>query len=106
MADVIEVDTDVPFNPSKWIGTRKIYKDVPKEVSDACIAARKIPSCVAVKFPALTLPVSEFLDLKLPSIFHGTKKYHTKGWFSTDLPNCDTVTLAQLVVVWSIQHFN
>ncbi|KAJ7635513.1 hypothetical protein DFH06DRAFT_1303041 [Mycena polygramma] len=96
MADAIEVDTDVLFDPSKWIGAHKIYKDVPTEVSDACIAARKIPLIVTAKFPHPTLPVSEFLEVKLPDIYYSANKYRTKDWFSTDSPNCDAATL------WSI----
>ncbi|KAJ6504802.1 hypothetical protein C8R47DRAFT_1210058 [Mycena vitilis] len=96
MADVIEVHTDVLFDPSKWIGAHKIYKDVPIEVSNACIAARKIPPIVTAKFPHPTLPVSEFLEVKLPAIYSSPSKYRTKDWFSTDPPNCDAATL------WSI----
>ncbi|KAJ6487485.1 hypothetical protein C8R47DRAFT_1216254 [Mycena vitilis] len=96
MADVIEFETGVPFDPSKWIGTHKIYKDVPEEVSDACIAARKMPSAVAAKLSRPTLPVTEFLELKLPSISSTWKKTWTKDWFSKDPPNCDALMLWSL----------
>ncbi|KAJ6623233.1 hypothetical protein B0H10DRAFT_1943966 [Mycena sp. CBHHK59/15] len=33
MADVVELDTDVPFDCSHWIDVGKIYKDVPEESS-------------------------------------------------------------------------
>ncbi|KAK7013309.1 hypothetical protein R3P38DRAFT_2788862 [Favolaschia claudopus] len=42
MAGVIELETDVPFDPSEWIGTNRLYKNVPLHVADAFNAIRAI----------------------------------------------------------------
>jgi hypothetical protein len=44
MAAVIELDTDIPFDPSQWIRANRIYENVPARVSDAFCAVRDMPS--------------------------------------------------------------
>ncbi|KAJ7440041.1 hypothetical protein FB451DRAFT_1445185 [Mycena latifolia] len=102
MASVIVIaDARAPFDASQWICAGKIYKDVPPEVSDACSAARKMPSALVATFPSPDLTVTdfEFLALKLPEISEGLEKHRkTDVWFGTDLPNCDPLT-----VFWSLK---
>ncbi|KAJ7922561.1 hypothetical protein B0H13DRAFT_1865742 [Mycena leptocephala] len=64
MASVINLETDVRFDPSKWIRVGKIYKDVPVEVSDAFTDTRKLPPELQATLPGPTLSVTEFLELK------------------------------------------
>ncbi|KAJ7633764.1 hypothetical protein B0H17DRAFT_1149879 [Mycena rosella] len=76
----------------------KIYKDVPTEVSDAESAAREIPSAVARHFPT-DLSVTDLLAVKFPGIAEKLPNTSAmKGWFSTDLPNCDSLTS-----LWSLK---
>ncbi|KAJ7697881.1 hypothetical protein B0H17DRAFT_1130159 [Mycena rosella] len=56
MADVLVLDTNVPFNATQWICAGKIYKDFPLEVSDTFNDARKIPPDLAVTLPSNRLP--------------------------------------------------
>jgi hypothetical protein len=81
MAGVILLETAVPFDAAKWIGVRKLYKDIPIEVSDACCDARKIPADLQVTFPSTTIPVTEFLALQLPDILDSRQKISTQTVF-------------------------
>ncbi|KAJ7845793.1 hypothetical protein B0H13DRAFT_1908176 [Mycena leptocephala] len=95
MAGVIDLEPDVLFDPSQWIRAGKIYKDVPIEVSDAFVKSQTMPSDLKATFPSPTIPVTEFLALKLPEILDRQKKKfstETTNWFSDDSPNCDAVT--------------
>ncbi|KAJ7661853.1 hypothetical protein B0H17DRAFT_1144499 [Mycena rosella] len=86
--------------PIGYVCAGKIYKDVPTEVSDAESAAREIPSAVAATFPPPDLSVTDLLAVKLPGIAEKLPNNFrkTKGWFSTDLPNCDPLTS-----LWSLK---
>jgi hypothetical protein len=68
MADVILLESSVPFDAAEWIGVEKLYKDVPIEVSDACCDARTIPADLQATFPSRATPITEFLALRLPVI--------------------------------------
>ncbi|KAF8206014.1 hypothetical protein K438DRAFT_1963788 [Mycena galopus ATCC 62051] len=71
MADIILLESSVPFDAAEWIGVGKLYKDVPIEVSDACCDARKIPADLQATFPSRAIP--------------------TDHWFSFEPPNCDSI---------------
>jgi hypothetical protein len=71
MADVILLESSVPFDAAEWIGVGKLYKDVPIEVSDACCDARKIPVDLQATFPSRATPITGFLALQLPVILDG-----------------------------------
>ncbi|KAJ7718613.1 hypothetical protein B0H14DRAFT_3521613 [Mycena olivaceomarginata] len=93
MADIILLESSVPFDAAEWIGVGKLYKDVSIEVSDACCDARKIPADLQVIFPSRAIPVTEFLALPLPGILDGYQKISTQTdhWFSFEPPNCDPI---------------
>ncbi|KAJ7302393.1 hypothetical protein DFH08DRAFT_977964 [Mycena albidolilacea] len=57
MADVILLESSVPFNAAEWIGVGKLYKDVPIEVSDACCDARTIPADLQATFTSRATPI-------------------------------------------------
>ncbi|KAJ7167800.1 hypothetical protein C8R46DRAFT_1270204 [Mycena filopes] len=89
-SDVIVLDTDRKFNAAQWIGTGKIYKNVPIEVSDAFTDATKIPKTLRATLPNPAISVTEFLAIKLPGLLEKpVGQIH--DWFSTDLPNCDPI---------------
>ncbi|KAJ6583638.1 hypothetical protein B0H10DRAFT_2234825 [Mycena sp. CBHHK59/15] len=94
MADVIELENGVPFDPSKWISRGRIYKNAPEEVSDAFIAAcKKIPPTLAATLPSPAISVTTFLAIKLPGILPNMDNVpkQTEDWFSSELPNCDPI---------------
>ncbi|KAJ7739406.1 hypothetical protein B0H16DRAFT_1465373 [Mycena metata] len=84
----------VCFDASLWINTGKIYRDVPVEVSDAFQDATKIPRDLQATLPAPALPVTDFLDVKLPRILEDYDEtlHDTNSWFSANAPNCDPLT--------------
>ncbi|KAJ7929799.1 hypothetical protein B0H13DRAFT_2310180 [Mycena leptocephala] len=52
MADVILLESSVPFDAAEWISVRKLYKDIPIEVSDA----RNIPVDLQATFSSRAIP--------------------------------------------------
>ncbi|KAJ6629567.1 hypothetical protein B0H10DRAFT_1939565 [Mycena sp. CBHHK59/15] len=80
MADVVELDTDVPFDCSHWIDAGNIYKDVPEEVADACSAAHEIPSNLAATLPSRAISVTEFLALEFIQSKPGNPKSIAKDY--------------------------
>ncbi|KAJ7165736.1 hypothetical protein C8R46DRAFT_1219524 [Mycena filopes] len=93
MDDVIVLDTDRKFNTSQWIGTGKIYKDVPIEVSDAFTDVSKLPKTLRATLPNPAMSVTDFLAVKLPGVLDTFEKSvgQIHDWFSTDSPNCDPI---------------
>jgi hypothetical protein len=89
MADVILLESSVPFDVAEWIGVGKLYKDIPIEVSDACCDARTIPADLQATFPSRATPTTEFLALRLPAILDNYQTISTQmdHWFSFEPPN-------------------
>lgn len=67
---LIELDDDVPFIESEWIGQRKKYADVPVFVQWKKEKDMEIPLdfLQSTNLPEPTLSVNEFLTCKLPQI--------------------------------------
>ncbi|KAK6992946.1 hypothetical protein R3P38DRAFT_3224314 [Favolaschia claudopus] len=74
MAEVIDLEPDVLFDPSEWICAQKVYKNVPIHVADAFSAVRRLPQSLLSKFPAETVSISDFLAVQPPGIIAARTK--------------------------------
>ncbi|KAJ7757095.1 hypothetical protein B0H16DRAFT_678344 [Mycena metata] len=97
---VVESDHEPAFDPKEWIGTGKLYRDIPSYVADVYRAVREIPSTLVRKLPNRDLPVADFLALTLPRILADDMTFprRTSSWFSTENPNCEPDTVWSSVV--------
>ncbi|KAJ7602215.1 hypothetical protein DFH06DRAFT_1153024 [Mycena polygramma] len=100
MSSDIDLSSDNVFDPGQWIGTGKLFADVPFYVSNACRTVREIPSTFASKLPSPHMTVSEFLTVRLPQIWGDSTKFsrRTSDWFSTDAPNCEADVVLSTVI--------
>jgi hypothetical protein len=109
IASVINLETDVRFDPSKWIRVGKIYKDAPVEVSDAFTDTRKLPPELQATLPGPTLSVTKFLELKFLGVLDRSTKFSTQtnDWFSEEPPNYDPLafwTLKSMPPRWLVDE--
>lgn len=87
------------WSGTEWIGTGKVYRDVPDYVAAACKAARALPASVLAQIPLEALPVAEFISIPLAPILdrHASILKRAAVWFSPDPPNCEDS------VVWALK---
>ncbi|KAJ7343915.1 hypothetical protein DFH08DRAFT_810449 [Mycena albidolilacea] len=90
MADVVLLESSVPFDVAEWIGVGKLYKDVPIKVSDACCDARTIPADLRATFPSRATPIWRS---GYQSFWTTIKTISTQAdhWFSFEPPNYDPI---------------
>ena len=93
-SSIIVLNAEAVFKESDWIGVNKKYQDVPPEVSDARNAVLQVPELQSKRlFPSYELPVTKFLEFKLPKNMKSITGTKTKVWFSADAPHTDTECL-------------
>ncbi|KAK7059768.1 hypothetical protein R3P38DRAFT_3168222 [Favolaschia claudopus] len=91
---VMEIDSEseeaLPaFVPADWIGQRKLYKDVPRQVSAACKAARELPTSVIRQLPMDDMAVADFLAVCLP--FDPPNCEENDLWAIKSVPSLESV---------------
>ena len=86
------VDALPVFETQEWIGVRKKYilSDIPLHVHFQKEQQLIIPSTYLIHFPAVNLPVTEFIELTLPTQSTEIITTSTKVWFSKDPPHFNT----------------
>lgn len=84
-----------PFKASNWINVGKKYpkKNTPYEVLWAKEELLEIPTTARQRLPPPTLPVADFIQVKLPQQSAEIIMSKTKFWFSCDEPSTNPVTL-------------
>ena len=93
-SSIIVLDAEAVFKESDWIGVNKKYQDVPPEVSDTRNAVLQVPELQSKRlFPSYKLPVTKFLEFKLPKNMKSITGTKTKVWFSAGAPRTDTECL-------------
>ncbi|KAJ7599871.1 hypothetical protein C8J56DRAFT_1072517 [Mycena floridula] len=79
-------EPDVVFDATVWIGTNKIYHNVPLYVSHACEAAAAMSQALKESIPPPNTTIPFFLAFCIPSDMDGHVPQSSFAWFSTDLP--------------------
>ena len=93
----IELDDDVPFTESDWIGQGKNYANVPAFVHWKKDNEMEIPQNFLqnARLPEAKLSVKEFVTLKLPQISSEIISNKVTGWFSEDPPSTSNMQTLQ-----------
>ncbi|KAJ7760228.1 hypothetical protein DFH07DRAFT_939974 [Mycena maculata] len=97
---MIEINSDSEntprFDPAKWIGQNKVYRDLPTQVTAAKFtAAHTLPTVVIRQLPIPDIMVTEFLLVPLPNILENDAPFpkQPSSWFSPDPPNCEDTSV-------------
>jgi hypothetical protein len=97
MEDLIhldDIDTLPPFSPSDWIGTGKTFTPaLPQQILAKIQRQLAIPENHSTCFPSSTVPVAQFIELKLP--FQSTEIITTSAavWFSKEPASDDIIRI-------------
>ncbi|KAJ7215807.1 hypothetical protein GGX14DRAFT_606725 [Mycena pura] len=100
-SDVIRIlDNEPDFDATEWIGTGRVFQDIPSYVADAYRAVREIPQTLSRKLPNQDLSVTDLLAITLPRILTNDMAFprRTLSWFSAEKPNCESDTVWSSVV--------
>ncbi|KAK7014640.1 hypothetical protein R3P38DRAFT_3573396 [Favolaschia claudopus] len=90
-SSVMEIDSEPEEALPAFVPADKLYKDVPRQVSAACKAAREIPVSVIKRLPMDDMAVADFLAIQLPDVAENSQRFVSRfnmSWFSFDPPNC------------------
>ena len=92
---LMDLEANEVFNEKKWIGVGKIYprKDTPLFMEWAKKAKLAVPPEYKHHFPSATLPVTDFINLKLPYASNELITAKSGSWFSPDCPDSDLTYL-------------
>lgn len=90
--DPYEDQLSAVFDPTKWLGRGKLYKDVPLHV---CLARYEVltpPPDILAHFPSPDMPILDFITFKLPTlqVSYSLNTYKTDAWFSRNSPTTST----------------
>ena len=80
-----DIDTLPPFNPADWIGTGKQFTPaLPQQVFAEKQRQLTIPEANLTHFPSSTLPIAQFIELRLPLQSTEIITTSTTLWFSKE----------------------
>jgi hypothetical protein len=85
MIHLDDIDTIPPFIPADWIGAgKKFTSDLPQHILAEKQRQLNIPECYSTHFPPPTVPVAQFIELKLPVQSTEIIMTSTTLWFSKE----------------------
>ena len=77
----LEQPEKIKFNAEDWIGQGKTYKDVPIQVTLARTRLLTIPTELKSRLPSSEVPITEFINLSLPTQSASLNTFHMGQWF-------------------------
>lgn len=91
-SDIIDVDEDIIFIPSQWIGTHMTFpgpKETPLYIAEAYEATFALPENFHNNLPAPTTPVTSFVNSSLPSQSQAPSFTKPQSWYTDNDPTTD-----------------